>query len=275
MNNYMQNAQPRRVNQVERGLQEHTFPPNYREPLTGMDGLQRFVSGIGGAAILYYGLRQDNLSRWPLAALGAGLIYQGVSGNNFLDHVPVVAPLLSETPIVNRLTTREPTNLRIRTSLTINRPAEELYAYWRKLENLPKFMNHIESIQDLGNGQSHWVMNVVRDMKLEWDARITTDRPNEMIAWETVPEATLQNRGYVKFIPTSHGTEVSVSLEYDPPGGAVGELAGRSVKFIAKHQVKEEIRNFKHLMETGEIPTNDGQSSGRDESNHAERQRTM
>jgi len=266
MNEYMQSTQPRRGIRVEPGLQEHTYPPNYREPSDDMDNLQRWVSGLGGAALLYYSLRQDNLSRWPLAALGAGLVYQGVSGNNLLDHIPVVTPLLNETPIVNRLTTREPSDLHIRTSLTINRPAEELYAYWRKLENLPQFMSHVESIQDLGNGQSHWVVNVIRDMKLEWDARIITDRPNEMIAWETLPEASLQNRGYVKFIPTSHGTEVSVSLEYDPPGAAAGALAGRALKFIAKHQVKEEIRNFKRLMETGDLPTTDGQSSGREES---------
>jgi uncharacterized membrane protein len=84
-----------------------------------------------------------------------------------------------------------------------------------------------------------------------------------MIAWETLPDATLQNRGYVKFIPTSHGTEVSVSMEYDPPGAGVGALAGRAVKFIAEQQIKEEIRNFKRLMETGELPTTEGQSSGR------------
>jgi uncharacterized membrane protein len=125
-------------------------------------------------------------------------------------------------------------------------------------------MSHVKSVQELGNGQSHWVVNVIRDIELEWDARITLDKPNEMIAWETLPDETLQNRGYVKFIPTSRGTEVSVSMEYDPPGAAAGALTGRAVKFIAEQQVKEEIRNFKRLMETGELPTTKGQPSGRD-----------
>jgi uncharacterized membrane protein len=84
-----------------------------------------------------------------------------------------------------------------------------------------------------------------------------------MIAWETEPDATLQNRGYVKFIPTSRGTEVSVSLEYDPPTTMGGALAGRMVKFVVEQEIKEEIRNFKRLMETGELPTTKGQSSGR------------
>jgi uncharacterized membrane protein len=224
-----------------------------------MDDLQRWVSGIGGAALLYYGLRQDNMSRWPLAALGAGLLYAGASGNNLLDYVPVV----NEVPMVNQLTSHEPTELRVRKSLTVNRPAADLYSYWRKLENLPTFMPHIQSVQDLGNGQSHWVVNVLRGIELEWDAHITVDRPNEMIAWETEPDATLQNRGYVKFIPTSRGTEVSVSLEYDPPTTMGGALAGRMVKFVVEQEIKEEIRNFKRLMETGELPTTKGQSSGR------------
>jgi uncharacterized membrane protein len=223
-----------------------------------MDDLQRWVAGIGGAALLWYGLRQDNASRWPLAALGAGLVYQGASGNNLLDYIPVI----NDVPVLNQLTGNEPTQLRIRKSLTINRPASELYNYWRKLENLPSFMSHVKSVRELGEGRSHWVVNVVRDIELEWDAQITVDRPNEMIAWETLPDATVQNRGYVKFIPTSRGTEVSVSIEYDPPTPVPSSFAGGIVKFIAEQQIKEEIRNFKRLMETGELPTNKMQPAG-------------
>jgi uncharacterized membrane protein len=242
-----------------------------------MDDIQRWVSGLGGAALLYYGLRQHNLSRWALAALGAGLLYQGASGNNLLDYVPAVNDLASELPMGEKIASREPSQLRIRKSVTVNRPASDLYNYWRKLEDLPTFMSHVKSVQDLGNGQSHWVVNVLSDIELEWDAQITVDRPDEMIAWETLPEATLQNRGYVKFIPTSRGTEVSVSLEYDPPAAMGGKIAGRAVKFIAEQQIKEEIRNFKRLMETGEWPTTEGQPSGRskdeDQSMHRQQPR--
>jgi uncharacterized membrane protein len=223
-----------------------------------MDDLQRWVSGVSGAALLWFGMRRHGLSRWPLAALGAGLLYQGVAGDNLLDRIPVV----EEIPVVKQMGSA-PAQLRIRKSLTINRPAHELYAYWRNLENLPNFMKHVKSVRDLGDGRSHWVVGVLNDMELEWDARITEDRPNEMIAWETMPEATVQNRGYVKFIPTPRGTEVSVSIEYDPPGAMAGRLAGGAVKFIAEQQIKEEIRNFKRLMETGEIPTTKGQPAAR------------
>jgi uncharacterized membrane protein len=223
-----------------------------------MDHLQRWVSGVGGAALLWYGLRQHGIARWSLAAAGAGLLYQGVSGDNLLDRVPVA----QEIPVVRQLSSA-PTQLRIRKSLTVNRPASELYAYWRNLENLPNFMRHVKSVRELGEGRSHWVVGVLNDMELEWDAQITQDRPNEMIAWETLPDAQIQNRGYVKFISTPRGTEVSVSLEYDPPGSMLGRFAGGAVKFIAEQQIKEEIRSFKRLMETGELPTTKGQPAAR------------
>jgi uncharacterized membrane protein len=245
---------------VERGLQEHTLPPNLREEPEGMDDLQRWVSGLSGAALTWYGLSRSDLARWPLALFGAGLIYQGIAGDNLLDRLPGA----QEIPVVRQMTSAPaPAQLRIRKSLTIAQPAERLYAYWRQLENLPTFMKHVKSIQDLGNGLSHWVVNVLKDQEFEWDARIIKDRPNEMIAWETLPDAPLQNRGYVKFIPIARGTEVSVSFEYDPPGGALGEMVGRAAMFIAEQQVKEEIRNFKHLMEAGEVITTEGQPAAR------------
>ncbi|MCC6457565.1 MAG: SRPBCC family protein [Caldilineaceae bacterium] len=256
---YRQNVETEGRTRVPHGLQEHTYPPNRQIQSEGMDDLQRWVAGIGGAALLWYGLRQHSAARWPLAALGAGLVYQGASGNNLLDYVPVA----NEIPIVNQLTSNEPTQLRIRKSMTVNRPASELYNYWRNLENLPNFMTHVKSVQKLDEKRSHWVVNVVQGIEMEWDAEITEDRPNEMIAWQTLPDATLQNRGYVKFIPVSRGTEVSVSIEYDPPGAAIGQMAGRMVKFIAEQQIKKEIHNFKRIMETGEVITTEGQPSGR------------
>lgn len=245
---------------VERGTQEHTYPPNRLPESQEMEPTSRVIASAGGAAMFWYGLRQDGMARWPLMALGAGLLYQGISGNNLLDFVPVV----SDLPGVDQLTSA-PTHLHIRKTLTVNRPANELYDYWRNLENLPSFMQHIVSVKDLGEGRSHWVANVVRNLQLEWDARITVDRPNEFIAWESEPDSDMGNRGYVKFIPTPRGTEVSAAIEYDPPYGLIGRFAGGMFKFIAEQQVKEEIRNFKRLMETGELPTTEGQPAARKE----------
>lgn len=260
MDDRFQGFQSWTTNPVELGLQEHTFPPNRRMEPQGLDDIQRWVVGAGGAAVLFYGLRQEGVGRWPLALLGGALLYQGISGQNLFDHVPGVERM----PVMQQLTSA-PTDLRIRKTLTINRPAAELYSYWRNLENLPTFMQHVQSVKEVDGKRSHWVVRVIPNMELEWDAEITVDRPDEMIGWETVPEAMLQNRGYVKFIPTERGTEVSVSIEYDPPGAALGRFAGGSLKFIAEQQIKEEVRNFKRLMETGELPTTEGQPAARRE----------
>ena len=256
-----QGSQTRGEVKVEPGLQEHTLPPKRRVQSDGMDDIQRWVAGLGGAALLFYGMRQHSASRLPLVVLGAGLLYQGASGKNFLDYVPILHD--DEQDVQQKRIEPSPRQLRIRKSVTVNRPANELYDYWRNLRYLPNFMKHVQTVQDLGNGRSHWVVEVFNNVELEWDAQIIEDRPNEMIAWETLPDAPIQSRGYVKFIPTARGTEVSVSLEYDPPGAALGKLAGRIGKFIAEQQIKEEIRAFKQLMETGEIPTTEGQPAAR------------
>lgn len=254
------------------GIQERTFPPNYRRAPTGLDGMPRTLLSVGGAALAWYGLRQRGARRWPLTLIGAGLLYQGMTGQNMFDQVPMI----ERVPVAKHLTST-PAQLRIRKTLTVNRPVEDLYNYWHQFENLPTFMRHVKSVETLGNGRSRWVVNVLRDMELEWDAQITVDRPNEMIAWETVSngpvQTSVQTRGYVKFIPTPRGTEVSVSIEYDPPGALLGRLAGGAVKFIAAQQVKEDIHNFKRLMEAGRLATTRGQSAARAEAWHHFEQR--
>ena len=256
---------------VETGLREHTQPPNRREPPDEMADRQRWMAAAAGGVMLWQGLRQRNAGKWVMTLLGAGLVYQGVSGNNVLGQLPVVQP------VVKTLTTAQE-GLRVRKTLTINRPAAELYEYWRNLENLPRFMHHVKEVQQLDEGRSHWRVAIMDKMELEWDAEITVDRPNEMIAWGTLPGATVAHRGYVKFIPApgDRGTEISVALEYDPPGAALGIAAGSMAKFIPAQDIKEEIRNFKQIMEAGAIPTTEGQPACRHEAwrQHALREDT-
>ena len=149
--------------------------------------------------------------------------------------------------------------------MTINRSPEELYEYWRSLENLPRFMAHVRSVQRHGAGRSHWVVAGPRGTVIKFDAQITVDRPNEMIGWQTLPGAAVHHRGYVKFVPApgGRGTEVHVALEYEPPGGEAGKLLGNLLGGVTEQQIQEQIRNFKRIMEAGEIPTTKGQPSGR------------
>jgi uncharacterized membrane protein len=239
------------------GVQEHTYPPN-RQDFPGdsarMRGSERMVSAAAGGVLLWYGLTSHSVTRWLLTLSGAGLLYQGATGQSLLAQVPVIQDL---RPVQS--------DLRIKKSLTVNRPVEAVYSFWRNLENLPRFMEHVRSVEQLDDVRSHWVVALARGMEFEWDAQILVDRPNEMIAWETLPGAVIYNRGSVKFVqaPGRRGTEVHVSLEYSPPGMIAGRIAASMLNFIPAQRIKEEIRNFKHILEAGEIPTVFGQPAAR------------
>jgi len=149
--------------------------------------------------------------------------------------------------------------------MTILRPPEELYRFWRNFENLPRFMRYLESVQSQGGNRSHWVACGPLDLRVEWDEEITEDRTNAMIAWRSLPGSTVDTEGSVRFqrAPTDRGTEVIVTMRYDPPAGMAGHLIARLFGRSADQEIREDVRRFKRLMETGEIPTTKGQPSGR------------
>ncbi|MCU0495636.1 MAG: SRPBCC family protein [Chloroflexaceae bacterium] len=147
---------------------------------------------------------------------------------------------------------------------TINKPADELYRFWRDFTNLPQFMKHLEAVTVLDERRSHWVARAPVGMTVEWDAEIVDERPNELIAWRSLPGAQVENSGSVRFVPApgNHGTEVRVRLEYKPPAGAVGVAIAKLLREEPTQQVEGDVRRFKQLMEAGELPTNEGQPAG-------------
>ena len=142
-------------------------------------------------------------------------------------------------------------------TVTINRPREELYRFWRNFENLPRFMFHIERIEVFDNGRSHWVVKAPAGKQVEWDSVITEDRPNELIAWSTTDDAGVKNSGRIEFrdAPAGRGTEVAATIIYDPPAGSVGKAIAKLFQREPKVQTRQDLRRFKQLMETGEIAT--------------------
>lgn len=138
-------------------------------------------------------------------------------------------------------------------SITINRSPDEIYAFWRRFENLPRFMQHVESVTQRADGISHWVVKTALDQMLEWDATIIEDKPAHMISWQSLEGADLNNAGSVWFTPVAdgHGTTVKVSMKYSPPGG---KLISRMAKFFggnAGKEMEEDLSQLKCLMETG------------------------
>jgi uncharacterized membrane protein len=142
-------------------------------------------------------------------------------------------------------------------TVTINRPRQELYAFWRDFRNLPLFMENIESVTVKDGNRSHWVVRGPAKTDLEWDSEITEDVPDEVIAWRSVEGASVQNSGRVEFVDSSNGrgTVVSVTIAYDPPAGALGKAFAKIFRREPKIQARQELRRFKQLLETGELPT--------------------
>jgi uncharacterized membrane protein len=155
--------------------------------------------------------------------------------------------------------------IKVEKSVTINKPADELYRYWHDFEKLPTFMKHLKSVQVCDAKRSHWVANAPLGTSVEWDADIVTDQENQLIAWASVPGADIDNSGFVRFTPApgGRGTEVKVVIEYNPPGGAVGAAIAKLFGEEPEQQAGDDLRRFKQLMEAGEIATTEGQPSGR------------
>lgn len=150
-------------------------------------------------------------------------------------------------------------------SVTIRKPASELYAFWRNLENLPRVIKHPVEIRATSPIESHWSVSApFGDRRVEWDAVIFNDEPDRLIAWRSRDGADINNAGTVRFelAPGDEGTEVTVQLEYEPPAGKLGALVAKLSGEEAGQQVKEALRRFKALMECGEIPTTEGQPVG-------------
>jgi uncharacterized membrane protein len=149
-------------------------------------------------------------------------------------------------------------------AVTIRRSAEDLYGFWRQFENLARVVKYPILITSASSTQSHWIVTAPGGKKIEWDAEVTEDRPNELIAWRSRPGADVPNSGVVQFTPApgGDGTEVTVEVEYTPPGGKLAALLAKVTGKEAGQQVMETLRRFKALMETGEIPTIEGQPVG-------------
>ncbi len=142
-------------------------------------------------------------------------------------------------------------------TVTIDRPREELYAFWRDFSNLPRFMQHIRSVEVTPQGFSHWVVEAPGGRSVEWDSEITEDRPGRLIAWRSREGAGVRNGGRVEFddSPDGRGSVVRVTLIYDPPGGTVGRAIAKLFQEEPKIQARRDLRRFKQLMETGEVST--------------------
>ena len=149
--------------------------------------------------------------------------------------------------------------IRTKRSVTIGKPVEEVYAFWKNFENLPTFMRHLESVTVTGESRSHWVAKAPGGRTVEWDAQTTDDVENERISWHSLEGSDVYNAGSVTFAPApgNRGTEVRVELEYDPPFGKLGSKVAMLFREEPGQQVQDDLRHLKQVMEIGEIVLSD------------------
>jgi uncharacterized membrane protein len=149
-------------------------------------------------------------------------------------------------------------------SVVINRSPDELYRFWHNFENFPRFMYHLESVRSTGARTSHWVARGPAGTHVEWDAEITADTPNELIAWRSLADADVENSGIVQFEarPGGRGTIVRVEIEYRPPGGVAGAIVAKLFNESPEQQIYDDLHRMKQLIETGEVIRSNGSPHG-------------
>jgi uncharacterized membrane protein len=218
-----------------------------------LDPAERGISvTLGLAALAFTVARRPSLKSLVLGAAGAYLAHRGLTGRCAVsDQLDALLELEDE-----RLGPGRHADGSIEAAITVARPAAEAYAFWRALENAPRFMTGIESVEPRGGNRSLWVAHGPMGDRWRWEAEIIEDHPGELLVWRSLPGSDIHHEGAVRFAPgpASGTTEVRVAVELRPPGGAVGRAIARLGRRIPQLAVEEDLRRFRQLIEAGETP---------------------
>jgi uncharacterized membrane protein len=232
--------------------------------------MERRLSMVAGSMLAAWGLRRRDSIGGSMALGAAALLYRGTTGHcHVYDALGVDrgrhrgTRMPAETDSDTRERLGGSRGIHVEATVTINRPKAEVFRFWRNFENLPTFMEHLEEVAVREEGISHWVARGPAGMRPSWDARIINEVDDKLIAWQSLEGSSIATAGSVNFDETDHGTRVRINLQYDPPGGRLGAIVARLFGEDPRQTVREDLRRFKQLLETGEIPTTDGQPSGR------------
>lgn len=232
-----------------RSAQEHVTPP-----VTGSDHInvgqnERLISMAGGLLLAYLGLRNIRSFSTPnILSLVAGglLLYRGATG-----HCPVNSAIGRNSAKGHGRVT----GVDLGVSVTVDRPRDEVYRFWRKLENLPRFMRHLKEVKQLDNNRSKWTARVPGDItSVSWEAEIVDEIENQKIAWRSVPGTMIDNAGEVFFLdaPGKRGTEIRTRITYRPPAGEVGEFVAQMLTPVFEKMVREDILRLKDVLTQSE-----------------------
>ena len=220
----------------------------------------RWIVGLSGAALLIWGWKRRSWLGALLSSAGVDLLNWSCTGH-----------YLHETLGVTALTSRglralvpHQLGIRVERSIAIYRPVNEVYQFFRNFKNFSRFMTHVNEVREVDEKHSRWFVKGPGGMELEWDAEIINDQPNELISWRSIGSADVESTGSVRFqrAPGDRGTFVRVSLNYMPPGGALGAAVAKLFGEEPETQIKDDLRRLKQIMEAGEIASTHGQPTG-------------
>ena len=206
---------------------------------------ERWISAAAGGALLLYGFRRRSWLGTVLALGGGNLLLRGLLGKSLAYRA------LGINTARARRGAGEP--VRVDKALLINRPVEEVYRFWRNLENLPRIMSHLLAVRNIDDKRSHWVARAPAGMEVEWDAEIIRDDENRLIAWRSLEGSEIHTQGQVSFDPSPDGKgTVHVVLEYHPPLGKVGAALAKLFGEEPNQQIEEDLWRLKKMLESGE-----------------------
>lgn len=200
---------------------------------------ERAVSALAGSALLFYMLTKHRADAL-LTIAGGYLVYRGLSG-----HCPL-------REMKDRSFSATGENINVRTHVLVNRPRHEVYAFWRNLENLSLFMEHVEYIREIDDRNSVWKIRIPGDLaSLEWEAEIVKEEEGSEISWHSKPGSSIENAGKINFTdaPAKGSTRIDALISYRAPFGKIGEGISRLLTPLLKRKIEEDIRSFKYYME--------------------------
>jgi uncharacterized membrane protein len=227
-------------------------------PYQNLHSLERWASVLGGVAVAASGRHKGLAGCTARLVAGAGLVHRGLTGQCELYRVLGVRTAPSTATLPYEL------GIRARASVTIAQPRDKVFEFLRQLENLPRVMRHLISVDTNENGRSHWVAQGPAGYEVAWEAEVINEIPGELVAWKSLPGSDVDHAGSMRFrdAPGGRGTEVRVELQYNPPAGIIGAYVARLFGREPEQEIAADLQRLKQFLETGEVATTESQSRG-------------
>ena len=213
--------------------------------------LQSWAALGAGAALLVYGAKRRSLAGLGLTIAGTPILYRGIRGRWPELANRAAARYGSDD---TRAALAGDRGMHVREAVQLEKPVAEVFRFWRRLENLPRFMEHLESVTEGVDGRSHWIARGPAGVRVQWDAEIINESENQVIGWRSLPGSDVVSAGSVNFDSIrGDSTQVTVHLQYEAPAGRAGEVAATLLGRSPSQTIREDLRRFKQLLEAGEI----------------------